>query len=205
MPQTLAQPREKVSPEFRIQWTREDCRRFVKQGNLQPGKYELIEGDIIHKMGQKLSHSMVVMRLILWCVRVYGEQFVLTQASINVAPEDNPTSEPEPDVFVLNRPASELLEELPNPADLSLVIEVSDTTLRFDLSNKAGLYARAGIGEYWVLDVVGRTLIVHREPQNGIYQNVLRYFPEETLSPLTRPDVQVTVETFLPTVASSAE
>jgi Uma2 family endonuclease len=197
MPQLLEQP-VKERDELRIQWTREDCDRLVQQGWLQSGKFELIEGDIIRKMGQKRPHAIAVTLLFAWCISVFGKWFVQTQASINVAPEDNPTSEPEPDVFVLHRSIDHFPEELPNPEDLALVIEVADTTLRFDLSNKAGLYARAGIAEYWVLDVIGRSLIVHQNPENGIYQQILRYAEGETLSPLAKPDALVLVSAFLP-------
>jgi hypothetical protein len=60
----------------------------------------------------------------------------------------------------------------PGPQDLHLVVEVADTTLNFDLTTKAGLYAHAGIVEYWVLDVPGRRVIVHRPPQAGRYTTI---------------------------------
>src|SRR5947209_7069527 len=96
----------------------------------------------------------------------FGERFVHPESPIDVAPEDNPTNEPEPDLIVLNRDLSNFSSANPRPQDLHLVVEVSDTTLNFDLTIKTALYARAGIVEYWVLDVSGRRLIVHRDPQS---------------------------------------
>lgn len=198
MPQTLDAVTNPVPDPFRVQWTREDCARFLERGDLTPGRYELIQGDIRRKMGQKRPHSIAVMNLLAWCISVFGADFVQTQASINVAPEDNPTSEPEPDVFVLNRPNGDFPIAFPGPSDLLLVAEVSDTTLNFDLSVKAPLYARAEIPEYWVLDVVGRTLIIHRSPANGQYQNVLRYDAEETVATIAKPEEIVVVSALLP-------
>lgn len=198
MPQVLQQPTENTPAPFRISWTREDCERFEGEGLLAPGKYELIEGEIIRKMPQNRPHSAGVSRLFAWCISVFGMDFVQTQAAINVAPEDNPTSFPEPDVFVLKRSIAHFTSAFPEASDVALVAEVSDSTLAFDLSTKAGLYARANIAEYWVLDVVGRALIVHREPREGRYQGVLRYAADETVTALAKPTHKTVVSALLP-------
>jgi hypothetical protein len=75
----------------------------------------------------------------------FGERYVNVEAPIDVAPEDNPTNEPEPDLIVLTRPSLEFDRNPQAVADLRLVIEISDSTLGFDLKTKAALYARAGI------------------------------------------------------------
>jgi Uma2 family endonuclease len=105
---------------------------------------------------------------------LFGEQFIETEPSIDVAPEDNPTSEPDPDIIVLARPTWEFASN-PTPSDIRLLVEVSDTTKRFDSKTKALLYARAGIGEYWVVDVKAKKLIVHRSPAAGTYQSIETY------------------------------
>jgi Uma2 family endonuclease len=68
---------------------------------------------------------------------------------------------------VLTSDLSSFSHRRPGPGDLDLVIEVAESTLGFDLKTKAGLYARAAIGEYWVLDITGRQMIVHRDPRDG--------------------------------------
>jgi Uma2 family endonuclease len=98
---------------------------------------------------------------------IFGETFINAGAPIDVAPEDNPMNEPEPDLIVLKRSFWEFKSSNPLPQDLHLVVEISDTTLSFDLTKKAALYARAGIVEYWALDVAARRLVVHREPTEG--------------------------------------
>jgi len=69
-----------------------------------------------------------------------------------------------------------------------MVVEVADTSLTFDLTVKARLYARAGIVEYWVLDISGRRLIVHRDPRDRRYQSVVAYSHLESIAPLSAPD-----------------
>jgi Uma2 family endonuclease len=70
---------------------------------------------------------------------------------------------------------------------LHLVVEVADTTLNFDLTTKAALYARAGIADYWVLDVSARRLIVHRHAESGEYMAILVYTEQENVAPLAAP------------------
>jgi hypothetical protein len=72
----------------------------------------------------------------------------------------------------------------PQPQDLDLVVEIADSTLKFDLTVKAALYARAAIVEYWVLDVAGRRLIAHRSPVSGAYTSVAVYAENEIIAPL---------------------
>ncbi len=143
---------------------------------------------MLNKLGKNWPHVAAVTLLRNWLAGVFGVTFVVQEAPIDVAPEDNPTSEPEPDIIVLTRDLSEIPSTgHPHPEDLSLVVEVADTTLHFDLTTKAALYARAGIVEYWVLDVTGKRLIVHREPQRGVYSSVLASGPLESIAPLAAP------------------
>ena len=67
------------------------------------------------------------------------------------------------------------------------MVEISDSTLGFDLTVRAELYARAGIIEYWVVDFAARRLIVHRDPRAGLYRLVTAYAEQETVGPLVAP------------------
>jgi Uma2 family endonuclease len=71
-------------------------------------------------------------------------------------------------------------------------------SIGFDLTVKAALYARAGIVEYWVLDLVGRRLIVHRNPQDGRYESVASYTEHEDLTPLSAPDSRFAISEVFP-------
>jgi hypothetical protein len=117
---------------------------------------------------------------------------------IDVAPEDNPTSEPEPDVIVLTRPLTEFTTASPRPEEIRLLVEVSDATRFFDRGIKADLYARAEIVEYWSLDLVKRELSVFREPVSGSYQKVTVYGEAESVASLAAPERPILISALLP-------
>ena len=173
-----------------VMWTREDCRKLEGMG-LLPGRWELVQGEIISKIGTNLPHSMMAHRIAVWLSSVFPTDCILPTCSIDVAPEDNPTSEPEPDITILNRPAGQLGRN-PGPGDIVLIVEVSDTTLDHDLGPKARLYARAGIQEYWVIDIKSRRIHQHRQPKTEGYASLRVVESEDALSPLARPDATLT-------------
>ena len=76
-----------------------------------------------------------------------------------------------------------------------------DTSLRTDRAAKAALYARAGIVEYWLLDIVNRQMLVHRVPGSAGYGEVVVYGEDETAATLARPDTLVRVADLLPPAA----
>ncbi len=166
----------------RKRWTRAECATLESLGLWDQQRQELVHGEMISKMGKKRPQVNALVAVQAWLVRTFGEQFVNPEAPIDVAREDNPTNEPEPDLVVLARPSREFLDANPRPADLRLVVEISGSTLGFDLTTKAELYARAGIVEYWVIDVAAPRLIVHRDPRQGLYGSVTAYSEEETVT-----------------------
>src|ERR1700733_12958631 len=178
---------------LRKRWTRAECAVLEASGLWDQQHLELVHGELISKMGKKRPHVKALVAVQAWLVRTFGEQFVNPEAPIDVAPEDNPTNEPEPDLVVLAKPSREYRERNPRASDLRLVVEISDSTLGFDLTAKAELYARAGISEYWVVDVAARRLIVHRDPRAGLYRLVTAYGEQESVSPLALPDFEFRV------------
>ena len=186
MPVTLPvvhQRTDSLDPPHK-RWTREECDALERAGLVELRQYELVEGDLILKMGKNLRHVRALSLLVHWFVGVFGKRTV-PEPGIDVSPQDNPTSNPEPDAVVLRRSIEELSEAI-RPEDILIAAEVSDSTLAFDLGVKAALYARAGIPEYWVLDVNGRRLIVHREPVEGTYRSIVAFAEEESIgTPLT--------------------
>ena len=183
----------------RKMWTRSECSALEATHVLDGQHLELIEGELINKMGKNWPHVSAVTLLKAWLVSVFGVPFVVQEAPIDVSPEDNPTNEPEPDVIVLTGEVTSFAPSgQPRPDDIRLVVEVADTTLHFDLTVKASLYARAGIMEYWVLDVTGRRLIVHREPQKGVYSSVLAFNEQEEIAPLAAPQAKLRFTDMFP-------
>jgi Uma2 family endonuclease len=182
----------------RKRWTRTECASLESSGVLDQQKLELIDGELISKMGKNRPHVVALTRMMRWLVETFGWDRVNQEAPIDIAPEDNPTNEPQPDAIVFKLPASAFQPGPPQPGELALVVEVSDTTLRFDLTVKAQLYARAGIVEYWVVDVTGRRLIVHREPAPGGYRSVAAYSESEKVTPHTSPQSELLVGDIFP-------
>ena len=197
MPTAVTDPPAQLSPRRKL-WTRSEYEALSSSGLFDQQHLELVEGELIDKKAKKQRHVNCVALLLGWLIRHFGERFVLQEPPIDVAPEDNPTSEPEPDLVVLNRSLSHFKCDRPAPKDLRLVIEVADTSLGFDRTTKAALYARAGIVEYWILHIEGRRMIVHREPQAGQYTSIAAYSIDESVAPLASPESLLRVaEAFL--------
>jgi Uma2 family endonuclease len=199
MPVALTSPPEPPAPLSppRKRWTRAECAALESLGIWDQEKVELVDGELISKMGKNRPHVNFLFPLLFWLADVFGRERINSEMPIDVAPEDMPTNEPQPDLIVLNRPSASF-RTAPQPADLLLVVEVSDTSLQFDLTVKAPLYARAGIAEYWVVDIAGRRLIVHRDPHHGSYRSVVAYSESETVAPLAAPANELRVGEVFP-------
>jgi Uma2 family endonuclease len=176
----------------RKKWTRTECQVLESSGLLQGQQLELVDGELINKMGKNRPHVASLMLLVFWAARAFGEQFVNSEAPLDVAPDDNPTNEPQPDLYVAKRPSTEY-RSTPPAYDVRLIVEISDSSLVFDLTTKAALYARAGIPEYWVVDVSARRLIVHRDIRDGRYSSIVGYSENERVSPLAAPHAELRV------------
>lgn len=181
----------------RKRWTREECAALEASGIWEQQHLELVEGELISKMGKKRPHTNTLTLLLGWAIQVFGLSFINPEAPIDVAPEDNPTNEPEPDIILLNKPSTSFRSN-PRPEDVALLVEVADSSRQFDLSVKARLYARAGIVEYWVADLTGRRIYVHRSPRAGAYEVITVYSGDEVVSPLAASQANLVVSTVFP-------
>ncbi len=127
-------------------------------------KLELIHGLITRKAPIKPPHAFTTSELAILLLRLCGEGWVVRcQAPLKVS-ED---SAPQPDVVVAIGVRRDYTTVHPTPSQTALVVEVSETTLAFDLGVKLALYAAAKIPEYWVVDLTGRRLHVHTLPRGG--------------------------------------
>ena len=201
MPISAVEPLYESFPiEFRRKlWTRDECAAMEEAGLLEPGRYELIGGELLERMGKKRPHGIALNTIQYWLADLFGRAYVQSEMPIDVSAPDNPTNEPEPDIMVLRRPMTGYREGNIPPTELRLLVEVADSTLLFDLRTKAALYSRAEIPEYWVVDVQNRRLIVHREPFGSRYLSVVAYLEHESVAPLAAPEALFEVRSaFLP-------
>lgn len=194
MPSTLIAPPAEIEAVPRKKWTRDECAQLGAILDLR--HYELIDGELIEKMSKNHPHIRAVTLLRQWLLSVFSGLNVGLEIPVDVRPEDNPASEPEPDAVVVKQSVLDLLPR-PKATDVLLLVEVSASTLSFDLGKKAALYARAAIPEYWVLDAIGRRLVVHRRPQDGKYQDIIAYTEHESVAPLAAPGSAVVVASLL--------
>ncbi|WPL19207.1 hypothetical protein Thiowin_04317 [Thiorhodovibrio winogradskyi] len=105
-----------------------------------------------------------------------------------------PHSEPEPDLMLL-RPRDDFYEGAnPTPADTLLVIEICDSSLRYDREVKVPLYAAQGVPEVWLVDLQHRRLELYREASADGYRLMLRPAPGEVVAPVLLPDVRLRVD-----------
>jgi len=193
---TLAIPPPAVPPRKR--WTRCECAGLAASGLFEKERLELVDGELISKMGKNRPHVNSWKLMLIWLLEAFGRQFVDAEAPIDVASSDNELNEPVPDLMVLRQETASFTSGNPQPQDISLLVEIADRSLNFDRTVKAALYARAGIIEYWVLDVNGRRLFCHRDPDAGRYQSVVVYGEQESLAPLAAPDKEFRPAQALP-------
>lgn len=162
---------EEPRPTYkRHRLTVEQYTRMAETGVLAPdARVELIEGEIVEMAPMGTRHYAALARLHRLLDRTVGDlAIVVAQAPIRLAPNN----EPEPDLVLLRPRDDFYASALPTAADCLLVIEISDSTLAYDLQVKAPMYARQGVSDYWVLDLPNRTLHHHSQPQPDGWRRV---------------------------------
>ncbi len=108
----------------------------------------------------------------------------------------DPYSEPEPDLSVVPGSWKDYRESHPSKA--VLVVEIPDTSLEYDRDRKGSLYARVGIPDYWIVNLIDRRVEAYREPRGESYSAVRHFLPGEKISPLAAPSANIAVDDLLP-------
>ena len=157
-------------------------------------RVELIEGEILQMPPIGSDHAGGVNRLIALFTSLLGNRAVVSVQNPVVLSD---ISEPQPDLVLLRFRDDFYSREHPTPADILLLVEVSDSSLKFDRDVKAGLYARHGVPEVWLQDVEHSALLVHRDPSPQGYRDVRIFRRGERLAPLAFPDLVLEVDTIL--------
>ena len=173
-------------------WSVEEYHLMIDSGLLADKSVELLNGEIIEMSPEREEHSYTnddVAELLR--EKLSGRAKIRESHPITL---DN--SEPEPDIAVVRLPKTIYAQHHPYPQDIYWLIEVSNKTLSKDLTEKSITYARNGIIEYWVIDLVNQKLIVHTYPVNNSYSKIDEYL-SGTLSPLAFPDITIAIERLL--------
>jgi Uma2 family endonuclease len=182
----------------RKRFTRAEVDRMIESGFFTGQRYELIDGDLIDKMGQNPPHATTIRRVHGWLVTIFAAELVQMQLPIDVAADDRELNLPEPDLSVLAGTNPDYTSRHPRGDETVLVIEVADTSIRHDTAKKRDLYARASVPEYWVFNIADRELIVHRALRHRRYQQVTTFSEEAVISVEARPNESIQVARLLP-------
>ena len=176
----------------RRKFTREEYHRMADVGILKPtDRVELIRGEIVEMSPAGRRHRAFVDNLNgLLTPRLAGRAIVSVQNSVVLSDD----TKPEPDIQLLRRRSVPYKEREAFSEDALLLIEVAETSLRYDRSTKLRLYAEAGIPEYWIVDCQAEAVEIHRSPHAEGYRDVLSLTEAgATVSPQAFPDVAVTL------------
>jgi Uma2 family endonuclease len=138
---------------------------------------ELIDGDLIQMPAEGDLHVTLKVRLNRWLVRAAPDDvLVAPEAPLKLSESDWP----EPEFFLY--PASVAAADVRGP-DALLVIEIGVSSLAYDLAEKAELYARHGVREYWVVDPAAARTHVHRGPEGARWTQVSAIPADQTINP----------------------
>jgi Uma2 family endonuclease len=172
-----------------------EYRRMVEAGILsEEDRVELIDGEVFEMSPIGNRHAA--------CVGVLTRVLTLLLQHVALVWVQNPIrldnySEPQPDLVVLKPRPDFYRKSLPTPEDVLLVIEVSDTTLEYDMKVKVPLYARAGIPEAWLVNLTGERIKAYADPAEGAYQTITSYARGEKLQSRSLAALRVSVADIL--------
>jgi Uma2 family endonuclease len=183
----------------RVRWTVKDYFRMAEAGVLDDRRVELIDGELIEVPAQANPHRASITKISRLLNKAFGPSYwVVIQGTLLLPPY----GAPDPDFHVFDVPVGTPDSRLPRPL---VVIEVSDTTYLKDSTLKLQMYARAGIEDYWIVNIPEERVEVYREPENptGLrtgwrYADVRVFERGESVSLLKRPKVAFKVDAILP-------
>ena len=181
-------------------WTRREYDRLIELGVLHEDEpIELLAGRLVVREPQRTPHATAT-QLAAEALRAAFGAGWMVRLQLPLALDDE--SEPEPDVAVVRGAPRDYLRE--HPSVPALVLEVAHASLRADRMLKARLYARAGIGDYWIVNLVDRVLEMHRSPTGPrsrtrpVYADIRRIDPSASITPLAAPAARIVVADLLP-------
>ncbi|MBO9544945.1 Uma2 family endonuclease [Caulobacter sp.] len=165
-------------------FTLDDVLRMQEAGILdEDARVELIDGVLVEMASEGSLHGWLKLQIAKRFSALGGDTVeVVVDTTLRLAP----TYAPDPDIHVYDA-------SLPftgiDGANVGLIVEIAQSTVTKDLTLKAELYAEYGVRDYWVVDVNTDTVIVHRDPADGGYRDVVRYTAQDTVTALVLPDV----------------
>jgi Uma2 family endonuclease len=173
-------------------FTVDEYYRMAEAGILRPeDRVELIDGEIIQMSPIGQRHAARVNRANSLFIKAFGDKAV-------VSPQ-NPVqlsdwTEPQPDIVVLKARSDFYESKKPTPRDVLFLMEISDTTLRYDMKIKLPYFAAALIPEVWIQDINGDSLHIFREPQESTYATSMQLTRGDLVHPLAFPEIRFLID-----------
>jgi Uma2 family endonuclease len=174
-------------------WTIERYHQAIAEGLFQDCSVELLQGEIVVMPSEGVPHAYSNTEVADYLRTLLGDRVRIRDAKPVTLPND---SEPEPDIAVVKPLGKIYLDHHPYPDDIFWLIEFSQATLSKDLGRKKSIYAEAGIGEYWVVNLNKTQLRVFRDLVDGKYTTELT-LTEGAITPSAFPDIQIQVANLL--------
>jgi Uma2 family endonuclease len=190
---TLTHPttrRASTSPRP-VRWTCAEFHRFGDMGVFEGRRAMLIDGVILEQGPMNPPHAITLELLGEVLRTTFGAGWWLRHQSPLTFGR---VTDPKPDLAIV---PGNPREYAGHPTTAELIVEAADSSLDFDTNEKRLIYARAGIREYWVVDINGRRLLVYRDPQAGEYATQQTLGPTDSVSPLSVPTKTVRVADLL--------
>jgi Uma2 family endonuclease len=174
-------------------FTLDDVLRMQEAGILdEDARVELIDGVLVEMASEGSLHAWLKLQIAKRFSALAGDAVeVVVDSTLRLAP----TYAPDPDLYVYDAalPFSGV-----NGANVGLIVEIAQSTVTKDLTFKAELYAKYRVQDYWVVDVNTDTVIVHRNPVDGVYRNITRFSAQDTVTALALPSIALSLADLPP-------
>ncbi len=183
-----------IPEPMRFRFSVDEYYKMIELGLIKDyEKAEIIDGEMVKKMSIGDRHAWVMNMLLRLLIRALGDEILVrSQNPLRLGDFD----EPEPDIVLADLTKYDGKRH-PRPAETLIVMEVSDTSLRYDRDKKLPLYAQAEIPEVWIINLANNLIEVHQKPAVGIYQTVKIYRPGEIVESSVLPDLRPEVDAIL--------
>ncbi len=153
---------------------------MIESGIIREGeRVELILGQIFTMAAKGTRHTVTTTKLLKTLLTLVGDGAIVRCQDPITLPNN---SEPEPDIVIARLRSDDYINSHPSPADIILVIEVAESTIKFDRDTKAPLYAATGINEYWIVNLIDNRLEIYRQPEGNIYTSVQIVMPPRSIN-----------------------
>ena len=173
-------------------WSIAEWHELVDSGLLAEKSVEFLEGEIVEVSPEGVEHRYTNSSIVKYLREIFHNIADIQESH----PVTLDNSEPEPDIAIVRLPETIYRNHHPYPQDIYWLVEISKRPLNTDLNKKKLIYARNGIPEYWVIDLINKKLIVHTQIQDNDYAQVNEY-RKGKVSTLAFPQIAIALDRLL--------